>query len=134
MKIKGPPRDDVSIDMSPMIDLVFLLLIFFMVASVATELEKVDVQIPESSYAKVPDDIKNRMMLSVDMNNQVYVGTTPVTIGKLKELVNEELNANSDLRILIRADRRVEYKTCKEIMIACGEVGATALIYATFED
>ncbi len=39
MKIKTPPKDDVNIDMAPMIDMVFLLLIFFMVASVVTELE-----------------------------------------------------------------------------------------------
>lgn len=134
MKIKAPARDDVAIDMGPMIDLVFLLLIFFMVASVVTELEKIEVKIPESSHAKVPEDTKNRMMLSIDANNQVYVGTTPVSIEELKLQVDEELNLNPELRILIRADERVEYKTCKDIMIACGEVGATDLIYATFEE
>ncbi len=134
MKLKGPPRDDVNVDMGPMIDLVFLLLIFFMVASVVTELEKVEIDIPESSHAKVPDDTKGRMMLSVDANNQVYVGTAPVTIEELQAEVEKELDLNPELRILIRADRRVEYKTCKDIMRACGEVGATDLIYATFEE
>ncbi|MDZ8120115.1 ExbD/TolR family protein [Pontiella agarivorans] len=134
MNIKGPSRDDVSIDMGPMIDLVFLLLIFFMVASVVTELEKVEVEIPESSHAKVPEDTKGRMMLSIDANNQVYVGTLAVTTEELKDYIATELDLNPDLRILIRADRRVEYKTCKDIMIACGEVGATDLIYATFEE
>ena len=134
MKIKQPTRDEAAVDMAPMIDLVFLLLIFFMVASVVTELEKVEVQIPESKHAKVPEDTKGRMMLSVDANNQIYAGTVPVTIEELKQLVEAELDLNEDLRILIRADRRVEYKTCKEIMIACGDVGATDLIYATFEE
>ncbi|MEA2067893.1 MAG: biopolymer transporter ExbD [Verrucomicrobiota bacterium] len=134
MKIKAPSRDDVAIDMGPMIDLVFLLLIFFMVASVVTELEKVDVLIPESSHAKVPDDTKGRMMLSIDANNQIYVGTDPVSIDELKVHIDSELDLNPELRILIRADHRVEYKTCKDIMIACAEVGATDLIYATFEE
>ena len=134
MKIKLPSREDASVDMAPMIDLVFLLLIFFMVASVVTELEKVEVAIPESQYAKVPEDTKNRMMLSVDANNIIYAGTLPVSIEQLKKLIDDELNSNPELRILIRADERVEYKTCKEIMIACGEVGATDLIYATFEE
>ena len=124
MNIKSPARDDVAIDMGPMIDLVFLLLIFFMVASVVTELEKVEIAIPESSHAKVPDDTKNRMMLSIDANNQVYVGTSPVSIEELKVQIDTELNVNPELRILIRADKRVEYKTCKDIMIACAEVGA----------
>ncbi|VGO19165.1 ExbD/TolR family protein [Pontiella sulfatireligans] len=134
MKIKTPSRDDASVDMAPMIDLVFLLLIFFMVASVVTELDKVEVAIPSSDHAKVPDDTKGRMMLSVDANGQVYSGTLPVTLEELKVLINSELDLNPDLRILIRADKLVEYKTCKELMIACGEVGATDLIYATFEE
>ena len=134
MKLKLPAREDAAVDMAPMIDLVFLLLIFFMVASVVTELEKVEVEIPESTYAKVPEDTKGRMMLSVEANNIIYVGTLPVTIDELKDLVETELDLNPDLRVLIRADQAVEYKTCKEIMIACGEVGATDLIYATFEE
>ena len=134
MKLKLPQKDDVAIDMAPMIDMVFLLLIFFMVASVVTELEKVEVEIPEAQYAKVPEEVKGRMMLSVDANNQVYSGTLPVNMEELKVLVSAELDQNPDLRILIRADERVEYKTNKDIMIACGEVGATDLIYATFEE
>ena len=134
MKLKLPAREDAAVDMAPMIDLVFLLLIFFMVASVVTELEKVEVAIPESEYAKVPEDTKNRMMLSIDANNIIYAGTLPVSIEELKILIDGELNNNPELKILISADERVEYKTCKEIMIACGEVGATDLIYATFEE
>ena len=134
MKIKGPKRDDVAIDMGPMIDLVFLLLIFFMVASVVTELEKVEVEIPESSHAKVPDDTKGRMMLSIDADNNIYAGLQKVTIEELQPMVEKELELNPDLRILIRADHRVEYKTCKDLMVACGQAGATDLIYATFEE
>lgn len=134
MKIKAPARDDVDIDMSPMIDLVFLLLIFFMVASVVTELDKKEVDIPQSKHAKVPDDTKGRMMLSIDENNQVYVGLNPVDMETLTSEINMELDRNPELRILIRADKRVEYKTCKEVMLACAEVGATDLIYATFEE
>jgi biopolymer transport protein ExbD len=134
MNIKLPAREDAAVDMAPMIDLVFLLLIFFMVASVVTELDKVEVEIPRSEHAKVPEDTKGRMMLSIDANGQIYDGTSPVTINELKPMIADELDMNPDLRILVRADRRVEYKTCKDLMIACGAVGATDLIYATFEE
>ena len=100
MKLKLPAREDAAVDMAPMIDLVFLLLIFFMVASVVTELEKVEVAIPESEYAKVPEDTKNRMMLSVDANNKIYAGTLPVTIEELKVLIDDELNNNPELKKL----------------------------------
>ena len=134
MKVSSPQKDDVSIDMAPMIDMVFLLLVFFMVASVVTELDKVDVAIPAATHAKVPDDTKGRMMLSVDADNQVYVGTNPVDLEQLKELLSDELDLEPELRVLIRADQQVEYETLKDLMTACGEVGATDLIYATFEE
>jgi len=133
MKLKLPEKGDVEIDMAPMIDMVFLLLIFFMVASVVARPDKVPVVLPAAKYAKVPDDIKGRMSLSIDANNQIYIGTVPVSLKELQKAVSEELDANPNLRVFIRADDRVEYKTTKDIMIACGEVGATDLIYATYE-
>ena len=133
MKLKLPQKDDVAIDMAPMIDMVFLLLIFFMVASVVVT-DRVKIQLPDAQSAKVPEDTKNRMMLSVDVNNQIYVNTNPVNIKELKKIVSDELEINPGLRILIRADKDVEYKTNKEIIIACAEVGASDLIYATFEE
>ena len=133
MKLKLPRKDDVEIDMAPMIDMVFLLLIFFMVASVVVT-DKVKVSLPESKSAKVPEDIKGRIVLSVDANDQIYVGMVQVTIDELKEFIGAELDLDPNIRLMIRADERVEYGTCKEIMIACGEVGATDLIYATFEE
>jgi biopolymer transport protein ExbD len=133
MKVKMPSREDASVDMAPMIDLVFLLLIFFMVASVVAD-EKVDIEIPNSKYAKVPEDIKDRMMISIDAEGNYYAGITMVELDVLTDLIDEELRINPDLRILIRADRRVEYEVCKKLMIACGEVGATDLIYAAFEE
>lgn len=134
MKLRLPQKDDVEIDMAPMIDMVFLLLIFFMVASVVTELDKVKVKIPDAEYAKVPNDTKGRLMLSVDAENQIYAATRPVNIDELKEHISSELELNENLRVLIRADENVVYETLKEIMLACGEVGATDLIYATFEE
>ena len=133
MKLKLPRKDDVEIDMAPMIDMVFLLLIFFMVASVVVT-EKIDISLPESQAAKVPEDIKGRVVLSVDANDQIYFGMVPVTIDELKEIVAAELDLDPNLRLMIRADERVVYETSKKIMMACGEVGATDLIYATFEE
>ena len=134
MKVKQPNKDDVQIDMAPMIDMVFLLLIFFMVASVVARPDKVKVKLPSAVHAKVPDDIKGRMTVSVDANGQIYVDTTPVSLDEFRDQVAKELDENPDLRVFIRADKRVPFKITKEMMIACGDVGATDLIYATYEE
>jgi biopolymer transport protein ExbD len=133
MSVKVPKREDVQIDMAPMIDMVFLLLIFFMVASVVVT-DKVPVMLPESKVAKVAENIQGRLVLTVDAFDQVYVGMVPVTIEEMKDINSEELEMNPNLRIMIRADARVQYETTKKVMIACGKVGATDLIYASFEE
>ena len=56
--------DDLEVDMSPMIDMVFLLLIFFIVASQVID-EKPKVAIPTAAYAKVPDNTTGRLMITV---------------------------------------------------------------------
>lgn len=134
MKLKKTDDAEVAIDMSPMIDMVFLLLIFFIVASAMVDLDKPEVQLPTASAAKVPDDISGRMNVSVDIQEQFYIGAAPVTLDELKARVAKELEQNPNLRVFVRSDEAVPYRMNKKLMTACAEVGAVNLIYAAFED
>ena len=129
---KNQEDEDIEIDMSPMIDMVFLLLIFFVVASAIVD-QKVKVDIPEALYAKVPEDETGRFIISVNKEGQLFIGHDVVTVEELKERLQPELELNPKLRIQIRSDGSVRYKVNEEIMTACAEVGATDLIYSAFE-
>jgi biopolymer transport protein ExbD len=134
MKLKQTEEAEVSIDMSPMIDMVFLLLIFFIVASAMVDLDKADVNLPTASASKVPDDVSGRLNVSVNPTEQFFVGAAPVTLDQLKERVGTELELNPELRIFIRSDENVPYRINKKLMAACAEMGAINLIYSAFED
>lgn len=134
MKLKQADDAEVEIDMSPMIDMVFLLLIFFIVASAMVDLDKPQVNLPTASASKVPDEISGRLNVSVDPNEQYYVGSVPVSLDVLKQRVSAELDLNPNLRVFIRSDEAVPYRINKKLMGACAEVGAVNLIYAAFED
>jgi biopolymer transport protein ExbD len=125
-------NDDIEMDMSPMIDMVFLLLIFFVVASAIVD-KKVPVDVPEAYYAKVPEDETGRFLISVDKEGIIYVGQDPVTIEELKERLKPELEFNPEVRIQIRSDRLTRHEVNEEIMTACADVGATDLIFSAFE-
>jgi len=125
--------EDIEVDMSPMIDMVFLLLIFFIVASVVID-EKVQIKIPKAAYAKVPEDTTGRLVVSVNKDDKMFVGPMPVTLDQLQEQLAIEIEADPNLRILIRAGSEVKYKTNEKIMMACAEVGASDLIYSAFEE
>jgi biopolymer transport protein ExbD len=127
--------EDLELDMSPMIDMVFLLLIFFIVASQIVD-EKPKVEIPTAAYSKVPEDTTGRLMITVKKDETYYLGSDqePKTIEQVKDRIEMEINANPELRILIRADGEVKYKTNEKVTIACAEVGAQDLIYSVFEE
>ena len=125
-------EEDIEIDMSPMIDMVFLLLIFFVVASAVVD-KKVPIDVPSAVYAKVPEDETGRFLISVDKEGTMYVGHDVVTIEELKERLAPELEFNPKVRIQIRSDGLNRHKVNEEIMEACAEVGAVDLIFSAFE-
>ena len=125
--------DDFEVDMSPMIDMVFLLLIFFIVASTIID-EKVKVQIPKAAYAKVPEDTTGRLVISVNKDDEIFLGPMPVTLDQLEDQMAWEIENDPNLLVLIRSGKEVKYKTNQKIMMSCARVGASDLIYAAFEE
>jgi biopolymer transport protein ExbD len=127
--------EDLELDMSPMIDMVFLLLIFFIIASQVID-EKPEVSIPPAAFGKVPEDTTGRLMISVTKDEKYYIGTDPraKTIEQVQEQIELEINADPQLRILIRADGDTKYSINEKVTIACAEVGAQDLIYSVFEE
>jgi len=136
MKLRRKDQEEIAIDMSPMIDMVFLLLIFFIVASAIVKVEPVQIEVPSAVYAKVPEDETGRFTITVTEDGKLYVGPTQqqVTLEELKEAIGQEMEIDPKVRILIRADRTVKYHYNEEIMEACAEVGATDMIFAAFEE
>ena len=128
--------EDIEMDMSPMIDMVFLLLIFFIVASQIID-EKPKVLVPEAAAATKPsDDVENRLMISVSKNEppEYYFRLEKVEFSELETMIGQEFEANPDLRILIRSDAETKYKFTEKIMMACAKVGAVDIIFSATEE
>jgi biopolymer transport protein ExbD len=137
MKLNAKRNDDeIAVDMSPMIDLVFLLLIFFLVASAVIKVEKVPIEVPAAVYAKVPEDETGRFAITVNTEDDLFIGpaSDKVTLEQLTDRMRSEVEADPEIRIVIRADRKVKYGTNEKIMEACAEAGANDLIFAAFEE
>ena len=126
-------EDDIELDMSPMIDMVFLLLIFFIVASQIID-EKPQVEIPDAVYAKVPDDTTGRLMITVRADERYFIGQVEVSFDEMKEKLVLEIKKDPNMRVLIRSDAQTKYKVNEKVMTACAEIGANDLIYSAFEE
>ena len=124
---------DVEMDMSPMIDMVFLLLIFFIVASQIID-EKPKVRIPAAAAATVPEKNDDRLMISITKDDEFYFRMQEVPFEELTLRIQQEFEANNNLRILIRADGDVKFETNEKVMMACAEIGAVDIIFSATEE
>ena len=120
MAAKKMRRIGVKIDMTPMVDVAFLLLIFFMSTSQFDPPQKLPITIPDShSNLKVPES--DVMTIGVGKENQILyqLGKNPqefTDIANLENIVTENRRKNPRLRVAIKADKISDYGTMEDIM------------------
>lgn len=120
--------------MTPMIDMVFLLLVFFMTVSTLAQADRrVKLELPESASSDIPEDLADRGTISLDAEGQIYLGTQPQTLEAMQAAIKTSLSDNPELRIHVRADRVTPYHDIKQVLRSCAEVGAYEVIYATYQ-
>ena len=123
-----------KVDMSPMIDLVFLLLIFFMVSStLITYWKDPDVVIPIATAGKVPKDIQGRVILNVLTTGMVRDEFGEVLgLTEVENRMRQAKAANPGVRLHLRADRMAAHEHVKKVIDASAEGGVTNVIFSTF--
>ncbi|HKQ20280.1 MAG TPA: biopolymer transporter ExbD [Candidatus Eisenbacteria bacterium] len=120
MSAKKMKRIGVKIDMTPMVDVAFLLLIFFMSTSQFDPPQKVPITLPDShSNLKVPES--DVLVLAISKDNQLFwqVGKNAqeeTDMPSLENLVLEQRRRNPRLRVAIKADKEAEYGTMEDVM------------------
>lgn len=133
-KLRRRNQEPEDFQMAPMIDMVFLLLVFFMtVASVAKSQRQVELDLPESEESKIPEDVSGRGILSVDSDGLYYIGDEPHSLEELGVVIKRRLAADPELRVQVRADQASEYAAVQKLLKVAAQAGAYEIIYATYE-
>jgi len=124
---------DLKADLSPMIDLVFLLLIFFLVtANMITYKKDKRVVIPVASDAKVPEMIEGRVVLNVLQDGTVVDTESRVlSLDQLTQRMASARAENPKARLHLRADARTPYRHIKAASRASAEGGVPTVIFST---
>ncbi len=116
---------DLRFNMAPMIDVVFLLIIFFMLVSTFVTAENVRMELPNpdkslAQNVKVVDRVVINCRISDTGTEQraLYsVGPNPVeSLEKISERLSAAKQANPQLRVIIRADKRLRYEQVRTVM------------------
>ena len=125
MSAKKMKRVGIKIDMTPMVDVAFLLLIFFMVTTVFRRPLAMEVNVPEPG-AKVEVPASNVMTIYVVEDGSILYdvaqgGLTSAGWGELRDILVLELDYNPELIVLVKVDRNARYEKMVDIMDALDE-------------
>ncbi len=134
MKLRVSSAEDPEINLTSLIDVVFLLLIFFMISTTFERQAALKIDLPESSAEARPQEDPDRLELVIDPDGRIYLNDTqlvdsaPATIraalaGQAGELRN--------IPVVIRADAQTPHHYVVTVMDVTGQLGFTRLSIAT---
>ena len=134
MKITRRPDDEMGFQLAPMIDMTFLLLIFFMVTTkISKEQIKEDIRLPVASSAIIPKDVSNRDIISIDEQGRYFIGSEPTDKKALGVYLKKRFENYPPLRLYIRADKTTPAKKIKEVMKMAADAGALDVIFGSYQ-
>jgi len=136
--IRGRKRTtvgEVSFQMTPMIDMTFLLLIFFMVTTRLTEeSRKREIRLPSAMSAVLPDNLKNRDTINIDGQGIYFVGDLQCSREQMAQYLRKRFVNFPPLRIYLRADQDTPARKIREFMQMATEAGALDVIFGTYRE
>lgn len=126
LNLKSENELDVHFSMSSMTDIVFLLLIFFMITSSFDNLEGINVDLPKSSHSK---EISENISIVVTADKEYYIDNNKVPISELVDILkNKIINIKNSPKILIEADKTVSINSIVEVANIAKSISSSSII------
>ncbi len=133
MKLLPRHSEEPDVNLTPMIDVVFLLLLFFMVSTSFIRESSLKVDLPEASGQALAEQ-ETPIDIIIRENGEVLVNDTPIAVATrdaLRDLLKTTAGDNADPHIIISADANAEYQHIVTAMDAVQLLGFTRLTLAT---
>ena len=135
MNLKPDRREEIDLNLTPLIDVVFLLLIFFMVSTTFEKTSKLKIDLPEASN-KATQQVNKKIVIGIDVKGRYYINERQLVNTQLKTLKLALLKIsgdNKDIPIILRADAKTPHQSVVTAMDAASQVGLTRLSISTLE-
>lgn len=117
-----------SLDMAPLIDMVFILLIFFIVTSTFAPATSVDINRPEvSTVTSVPS---KSLTITIDASENVMIEGDPLSLLQIESRVRQATQKNKEIKVLVLSDKKVSIDVVLKTLDACRKAGVEASIAA----
>ncbi|MFZ9596563.1 MAG: ExbD/TolR family protein [Bdellovibrionia bacterium] len=130
MKLRSPTLKRARIEIIPMIDVIFFLLVFFMISSLASSsMNAIGVSLPQSSKKASPLD--QDVMVSIQKEGALFVNQKATELQALGALLVHEMRENPEQSVVIRADQGTNYGFVIQVMDEARKVGVRKFALAT---
>jgi biopolymer transport protein ExbD len=130
MKIRQRPTKRARIEIIPMIDVIFFLLVFFMISSLAmTKINSMPVALPKTSTS--PTSLKQNVILTVRKDGSIWINKIPVTFETLGSQLALEMKNNPQEIVVVNADEGVQYGWVVQAMDHARKIGVRKFALAT---
>ncbi|MEN0063797.1 MAG: ExbD/TolR family protein [Myxococcota bacterium] len=114
-----------EINVTPLVDVMLVLLIIFMVTAPMLDNAGVDVDLPKEEAAPLKMDDEEQLILTMDADLKVYLGDldTPFDVAELPDRLAAIAEANPDRPIFLRADETVPYREIARLLSVAKQAG-----------
>lgn len=122
------PQEDFQ--MAPMIDMVFLLLVFFMCVNTLAEKRWVELELPESEQSRLWETENTRCVLSVGAEGLLWLEGKPVSFAELEVGLARRIAEQESIEVQIRADATTRFEEIRRLLNACAAAGVVDILYS----
>jgi biopolymer transport protein ExbD len=128
MPLKTTQDENLSLNLTPMIDVVFLLVIFFMVATKFTELERnIELELPQVASAGATAAPAEPKVVTVKADGETLLDGQSVTLNELSDLLAAAVSQSTEVQVVINGDARTPFQDIAATLAACREANVSEL-------
>ena len=130
MNFRTSSQKEVRIELTPLIDIIFQLVLFFMVSTTFEQSPVIDIELPEASTDQmVSQDVS--MEIWIDEDGAIFVDQKKSLPDEMERQVREKLRENPNMLIIVNADQTVEHRSVVEVIDQLQEFGVQQLSIGT---
>ena len=133
MNFRPRREEEVDVNLTPLIDVVFLLLIFFMVSTTFTRESEIELTLPEASE-EVRENPLDTIDIAIDARGRYFVNGNALIntqLGTVRQALNDVRPADAEPVVIISADANATHQAVVTVMDAARQVGMTRITFPT---
>ena len=128
------PQQNEGFMMTPMIDVIFLLLLFFMSTSVFAQIEsEMEITLPEASESVAMDRAPYEIIINVKADGTIVVNQRAMTLDELEAMLTKVADIFQGQGVIIRGDTQTPMGVAVDVLNACAKVDIHNVSFATIK-